>query len=97
MKRVAVADVERQLSTYLEECQKEGPIVLMENGRAIAVLLAPRDEADLERLILSHSPRFQALLERSRESIEAGRGLSRDAFWQAVEQGDSEKETTSKG
>ncbi len=96
MKRVPVADVEGQLSTYLEECQREGPIVLTENGRAIAVLLAPRDEEDLERLVLSHSPRFQAVLERSRQSIDAGKGLSRDAFWQAVEQRDGEKGSTSK-
>ena len=86
MKRVPVADVEAHLSAYLEQCQREGPIVLTENGKAIAVLLAPRDEDDLERLILSQSARFQALLEQSRQSIEAGKGLSRDEFWQAVEQ-----------
>src|SRR5438445_3886100 len=96
MKRVSVAEVEGQLSTYLEECQREGPIVLTENGRAIAVLLAPHDEEDLERLVLSHSPNFQAVLERSRQSIEASKGLSRDAFWQAVEQREGEKEPTSK-
>jgi hypothetical protein len=97
MKRVSVADVEANPRAYLEECQTEGPIVLIEDGKAIAVLLAPRDEEDLERLVLSHSPRFQAILERSRQSIEAGKGLSRDAFWEAVEQRDSEKEPTSKG
>jgi len=37
-----------------------------------------------ERLLLARSPRFQALLDRSRRSIRAGKGLSRDAFWQAV-------------
>src|SRR5947209_20010405 len=94
MKRVPVADVEGQLSTYLEECQREGPIVLTDNGRAIAVLLAPRDEQDLERLVLSHSPRFQAVLEQSRQSIEAGKGLSREEFWQAVEQRGQRKEPT---
>jgi hypothetical protein len=66
--------------------QREGPVVLTDNGRAIAVLLAPRDEEDLERLVLSHSPRFQAVLEQSRQSIAAGKGLSRDEFWQTVEQ-----------
>jgi prevent-host-death family protein len=96
MKRVPVADVEGQLSSYLKECQREGPIVLTENGRAVAVLLAPLDEEDLERLVLSHSPSFQAILDQSRQSIEAGKGLSRDAFWQAVEQRAREKESTSK-
>ena len=38
----------------------------------------------LENLILSRSPRFQALLDKSRQSIQAGKGLSRKEFWQAV-------------
>ena len=42
------------------------------------------DKADLERIMLGRSPRFQAMLNRSRQSIKAGRGLSSDAFWAAV-------------
>jgi hypothetical protein len=61
------------------------------------VLLVPQDEEGLERLILSHSPRFQALLEQSRRSIEAGQGLSRDAFREAVEQRASKTEPPGKG
>jgi hypothetical protein len=41
---------------------------------------------DLERLLLAHSPRFQSLLNKSRQSIKAGKGLSRNDFWKAVEQ-----------
>jgi len=33
---------------------------------------------------LSYSPRFQALLSRSRQSITAGKGLSHEEFWQQV-------------
>ena len=33
---------------------------------------------------MSNSPRFQALLERSRQSVNAGKGLSREDFWKAV-------------
>jgi hypothetical protein len=46
--------------------------------------LTPADDEDLERLVLSRSPRFQAMLNRSRQSIKSGKGLSRDDFWQAV-------------
>jgi antitoxin (DNA-binding transcriptional repressor) of toxin-antitoxin stability system len=84
MKRVAVADLGPQLTDHLEEWRAEGPVVLTEDGRPIALLLVPHDEEELERLVLSHSPRFQAVLEQSRRSIEAGKGLSREAFWQAV-------------
>ena len=52
----------------------------------MAALLTPRDEDDLERLLLTRSPRFRALLDQSRQSIQAGKGLSRDEFWQAVEE-----------
>src|SRR4051794_5579991 len=85
MKAVSVAEVESHFTAYLEQSQTEGPIVITENGKAIAVLLRPENDADLERLILGRSPRFQALLDQSRESIRAGKGLSRDAFREAVE------------
>ena len=44
------------------------------------------DDDDLERLILAHSPRFQTLLEKSRRSIQSGKGLTSDEFWTAVKQ-----------
>ncbi len=86
MKIASVADVKARLSAYLEECESKGPIVITRNGKAAAVLLAPVDDDDLERLLLSRSPRFQALLNKSRQSIQAGRGLSRNEFWKAVRQ-----------
>jgi len=41
---------------------------------------------DVGRLLLARSPRFQALLDKSRQSIKAGKGVSRAEFWQAVKQ-----------
>lgn len=84
MKIAPLADVKARLSAYLEQVANEGPVIITRNGRPVAVLLAPRDEDDLERLVLAHSPRFQALLAKSRASIGAGRGLSRNTFWKAV-------------
>jgi prevent-host-death family protein len=86
MKIAPIADVKTHLNSYLEQCETEGPVIITRNGKAVAVLLAPLDDDDLERLILSRSPRFQALLEKSRQSIKAGKGLSEKAFWKAVEQ-----------
>ena len=79
-----LADVKAKLSAYLEQSSTSGPVVITRNGRAVAVLLTPTDDEDLENLVLSRSPRFQAILNKSRQSIKAGRGLSRDDFWQAV-------------
>jgi hypothetical protein len=41
---------------------------------------------DVGRLLLARSPRFQALLDKARQSIKTGKGLSRAEFWQAVKQ-----------
>jgi len=84
MRIAPLADVKARLSAYLDECGDEGPLVITRNGKAVAVLLVPYDEDDLERLILGRSPRFQALLNRSRRSIHEGKGLSEADFWKAV-------------
>jgi len=86
MRIAPLADVKARLSAYLDECGAEGPIVITRNGKAAAVLLVPHDDDDLERLMLGRSPRFQALLNRSRKSIDEGKGLSEADFWEAVRQ-----------
>ena len=74
MRIAPLADVKARLSAYLDECGVQGPLVITRNGKAVAVLLVPEDEDDLERLLLARSPRFQALLNRSRRSIKEGKG-----------------------
>ena len=73
MKIAALADVKAHLSAYVDECENEGPVIITRNGKAAAVLLAPKDDDDLERLMLVHSRRFQSLLAKSRRSIKAGK------------------------
>jgi len=85
MRIAPLATVKARLSAYLEECKEEGPIVITRNGKAVAVLLAPVDDDDLEGLLLARSPRFRALLDKSRASIQAGQGLSPQQFWDAVD------------
>ena len=68
MRIAPLADVKARLSAYLDECGADGPVVITRNGKAAAVLLVPHDDDDLERLLLGRSPRFQALLDRSRHS-----------------------------
>ncbi len=84
MRIAPLAEVKAQFSAYVEQCATQGPIVITRNGKAVALLLAPTDDDDLEGLLLARSPRFQSLLARSRESINEGKGLSRDEFWKAV-------------
>ena len=84
MKVASLADVKAHLSTYIDELSTKGPVVITRNGKTAAVLIAPVDDEDLERLLLARSPHFQALLSKSRRSIKEGRGLSRDEFWKTV-------------
>ncbi len=86
MRIAPLTDVKARLSAFLDECEKGGPVVITRNGRPVAVLLAPADEEDLEGLLLARSPRFQALLEKSRRSIRSGKGLTHKEFWKAVAQ-----------
>ena len=85
MTRIApLADVKARLSAYIEESQTVGPVVITRNGKAVAVLVSPVDDDDVESLVLARSPRLQKLLKKSRASIAAGRGLSANEFWSAV-------------
>jgi prevent-host-death family protein len=89
-----LADVKARLSAYLEESSTKGPVVITRNGRAVAVLLTPANDEDLESLVLSRSPQFQKILNRSRQSIKAGKGLLGEDFWEAVaEPHDAESKT----
>ena len=84
MRVASLAEVKAKLSAYLQEAETTGPVVITRNGKAVAMLLAPTDDDDLERLLLSRSARFRALLTKSRESIRKGRGLAQSVFWQGV-------------
>ena len=77
-------DVKARLSAYLKESQ-EGPVIVTRNGKAVAVLLAVTNEDELERLVLAHSPEFQALLDKSRRRIEATGGIPHADFWRELE------------
>src|SRR5436305_6866605 len=83
MKIASVADVKARLSAYLKE-SAAGPVIVTRNGKAVAVLLAVTNEDELERLILAHSPKFQALLDRSRRQIEETGGIPHEQFWREV-------------
>ena len=83
MKIASVANVKAHLSAYLKESE-QGPIVVTRNGKAVAVLLAVTDDDELERLLLAHSPKFQALLDKSRRQIDETGGIPHEQFWKKV-------------
>jgi len=83
MKIASVADVKAHFSAYLK-ASEQGPVLITRNGKPAAVLLAVSDEEELERLMMAHSPRLQAILEAARQRIQAGAGIPNEAFWADV-------------
>jgi len=87
MRIAPLAEVKAKLSAYIEDAETQGPIVITRNGKPVAILLAPVNDEDVENLVLARSPRLKKLLDKSRKSIKAGRGLSSKEFWKAVSSG----------
>ena len=87
MRIAPLAEVKARLSAYIEDAETQGPIVITRNGKPVAILLAPVNDEDVENLVLARSPRLKKLLDKSRKSIKAGRGLSSKEFWKAVSSG----------
>jgi len=81
MKVASIAEVKAKLSAYVQEAEDSGPVVVTRNGKAVAVIVAPTDDDDLESILLSRSPRFRNLLDRSRASIKRGEGQAHEEFW----------------
>jgi len=86
MKIASIAEVKAHFSAYLKESEG-GPVVVTRNGRAVAVLLAVRDDDELERLILAHSAQLRAILDAARQQIREGKGIPHEDFWREMEKG----------
>lgn len=85
MKIASVAEVKAQFSAYLKQSE-QGAVIVTRNGRPVAALLAVHDDEELERLILAHSPRLRAILEKARHQIRAGEGIANEDFWREMEE-----------
>jgi prevent-host-death family protein len=84
MKIASLADVKTHFSAYVKDSAR-GPVVVTRNGKPVAVLLAVNNEDELERLLMAHSPRLQALLQAAQQRIDAGEGIPNEQFWADVE------------
>lgn len=83
MRIAPVADFKAKFSQYLAQSE-EGPIIVTKNGRAVAVLVSVTEEAELERIVLAHTPRFRRLLDAAERRIRRTGGITHKEFWGAV-------------
>jgi prevent-host-death family protein len=81
----SVAEVKAKFSAYLKESE-QGVVIVTRNGRPVAALLAVRDEEELERLILAHSPRLRAVLAAAGQQVRTGAGIAHEDFWHEMEE-----------
>jgi PHD/YefM family antitoxin component YafN of YafNO toxin-antitoxin module len=84
LKIASVAEVKAQFSAYLKS--EQGLVIFKRNGKAVAALLAVRDDEELERLVLAHSPRLQAILDTSRQQIREGEGVGHEDCWAEMDE-----------
>jgi prevent-host-death family protein len=77
MKLIPLSEAKNKLSSIVDDAERT-PVVLTRNGKAVAVVIAPVDEDDLERLVMSRSKSLQRLLRESREQIARGEVLTAD-------------------
>lgn len=68
MKTENLRTVKNQLSNLIEELPQAGPVLVTKSGKARALLIPITDDVDLETVLLSNSPRFWRLWDRSRRA-----------------------------
>ena len=84
MKVASVAEVKADFGVYLK-ASKQGPVVVTRSGKPVAVLVWTSGQDDVERLLMGHSPRLQAILEAARKRFRSGAGIPHETFWKEVE------------
>jgi prevent-host-death family protein len=83
--KVATQDeVAADFAEYVKAAKKS-PVVVTNKGKPVAVLLRSGSAADIERLLMGHSPKLQAILQAARKRFRQGRGISHENFWKEVE------------
>jgi prevent-host-death family protein len=84
MRTASVAEAKSHIADLLK-ASKEGPIVVTQNGRPVAVIVGVQDEDEVERLAMAYSPRLREIVEESRKQIREGDVLSHAEIWAEVE------------
>jgi prevent-host-death family protein len=84
VKVASLTVVAAHFARYLKASER-GPVVVTRKGKPVAVLLGTEDEADLERLLMGHSPGLQTILQAARKRFRAGAGIPNETFWKEVE------------
>jgi hypothetical protein len=82
MKSIDLADV-TALGPFVSAGSTE-PVLVKSQGQTVAAVVPLTNADDLEDLLLSRSPEFEAVLQRSQQRLEKEGGLSSDEVRQRL-------------
>jgi prevent-host-death family protein len=85
VKTASAAEIAAKFNDYLE-ASRDQPVLITQNGKAVAVLLAVQNKADAEQLAVGRSRPLRSIFEEAHEQIEKGAGIRQDQFWREVAQ-----------
>jgi prevent-host-death family protein len=85
MKTASAAKIAAEFNDYLEASRHQ-PVLITQNGRPVAVLLAVHDQAEAEQLAVRRSRSLRSIFEEAHEQFQKGGGIPHDQFWREVEQ-----------
>ncbi len=77
MKEVALAEIQSDLSRYLELAENE-EIIIINNGKPIGILIGLQSDDDLFDYKLENDSRFLKRIQKSRQSLREGKGVKLD-------------------
>ncbi|MBI4770511.1 MAG: type II toxin-antitoxin system Phd/YefM family antitoxin [Chloroflexi bacterium] len=75
MKTVALNEVKDNLSGFLRLAEKE-EIIITRHGKPAGILIGFASEDEWFEYRLEHDPRFLQRIERARQNLRAGRGVT---------------------
>jgi len=81
----SAAKIAAQFNEYLE-ASRDQPVLIEQNGKPVAMLLAVQAKADAEQLAAGRARSLHAILVEAHEPLEKGGAIPRDQFWRDVEQ-----------
>lgn len=85
MKTASAAKIAAHFNDYLEASRKQ-PVLVTQQGKPVAILLAVQDEAEAEKLAAEGPRTLRSIFEEASEQIKKGEGIPHEQFWREVEQ-----------
>ena len=83
MNTATVSNVGENFQCYIEASREE-PVVIVEGGEPIAVLLSISEKDDIEHIALAHNSKFRKLINNADRRIKKTGGIKHDDFWESV-------------